>query len=352
MTHPYRRPAGAARSAFSLIELLTVIFIISLLIAILLPSLNAARNQAKRSSTAQLMKTLDAGLRLFQQDNEREFVRTNGYPPSFVHPRIQDKDGNDVFDADDGAEGRFPYVKSTGGFPRVYGAHFLAAMLVGADGLGFIQRRNVPRDLLGSPDEWYFPTDITADPIPRASTYVDATKVRLVKTGELLGRPPAGVQIDAPNVPVIVDTFDQPVLYYAANRSGSPRNMVEREHRSDSKYPDGPPYYFHQDNELFTGVPTGPGPEDFDPGWDFGNGGDHWIARAGDDLTAADIGDDENRNTFARYILDNNAYAALQRPDDKDPLRPANADSFLLISAGTDGLFGTSDDVNNLPARQ
>jgi hypothetical protein len=35
--------------------------------------------------------------------------------------------------------------------------------------------------------------------------------------------------------------------------------------------------------------------------------------------------------------------------DEKTPLRPVNAESFLLISPGVDGKYGTQDDVSNIP---
>ena len=44
------RGSGRFR-AFTLIELLTVMFIISLLIGLLIPALNAARNAAKKTAT-------------------------------------------------------------------------------------------------------------------------------------------------------------------------------------------------------------------------------------------------------------------------------------------------------------
>ena len=59
----------------------------------------------------------------------------------------------------------------------------------------------------------------------------------------------------------------------------------------------------------------------------------------------------ENRETFARYIIDRNMWTSLS-PDSNvsQPMRPVNADSFLLISAGPDGLYGTNDDVSNMAA--
>jgi len=32
------------------------------------------------------------------------------------------------------------------------------------------------------------------------------------------------------------------------------------------------------------------------------------------------------------------------------PLRPVNPDTYLLISPGADGLYGTPDDLSNMPA--
>ena len=64
----------------------------------------------------------------------------------------------------------------------------------------------------------------------------------------------------------------------------------------------------------------------------------------------------EKRRTFARYILDRSIVRKLQGKLDQEesiesatPLKPVNADTFLLISAGVDGLYGTADDVANFP---
>ncbi|MCH7591488.1 MAG: prepilin-type N-terminal cleavage/methylation domain-containing protein, partial [Planctomycetes bacterium] len=77
------------RPAFTLIELLTVVFIISLLIGLLIPSVNAARNAAKKAVTAKTLDSIKVGLEMFKNDNESAFKKTNGYPPSFAHPRIK-----------------------------------------------------------------------------------------------------------------------------------------------------------------------------------------------------------------------------------------------------------------------
>ena len=123
--------------AFSLVELLTVMFIISALIAILVPSLNAARNSAKKTSTMATLNALKAGLELFRGDNERQFARTNGYPTSFALPRMLDPSGHDIFGSHVGA---YPFVEIN---PVVTGAHWLVAMLMGADQKGYIQRKTV-----------------------------------------------------------------------------------------------------------------------------------------------------------------------------------------------------------------
>jgi hypothetical protein len=197
--------------------------------------------------------------------------------------------------------------------------------------------------------------------LERSNLYVDPNNVRTVRTINLRGRANSdfykGDRNDpVSNLVVIVDLFDQPLLYYAANTHGRDTNMVEEEREENNIYKGGgdqatgPPFYFHQDNVMFTGT-------DKKAGWNFG-GTDktHTIARAGAELTAPELvevdpdAEQSNRNTFAHYIVDRKLLKSFtSQTSKKTPLRPVNPDSFLLISAGVDGLYGTTDDPSNLP---
>ncbi|MCO6439243.1 MAG: prepilin-type N-terminal cleavage/methylation domain-containing protein [Phycisphaerae bacterium] len=351
-----------ARSGFSLVELLTVMFIIAVLIAILVPSLNAARNAAKKTSTSALLRTIGAGLEQFKTDNGREFSQTNGYPPSFAHPPIVD-DGKEIFTRKDALEGKFPFLDSS--FPRVYGAQWLPAMLVGVDGNGYISRQSVPkRDNLGSePWKWYTDDPLsTGKRLDRRPLYIDTSKVRMLATEKLPGRRNDKLFPDwdkMKELPVIVDAFDQPILYYAANRNGTPTNMVADEREEDNSYTGddqekGPAYYYHDDNHGFTG-------DEAEVGWLFGRN-PHPIAVAGEKYTADQLvtppPDDEPdpQKSFAGFIINRKQLVELRslyqdgKPvDPKTPLHPVNPDSYLLISAGADGEWGTNDDVTNFP---
>jgi prepilin-type N-terminal cleavage/methylation domain-containing protein len=350
------------RRGFSLVELLTVIFIIGLLIAILVPSLSAARNAAKKMTTAKEIDSVKVGLEMFKNENGPDFPQTNGYPPSFAHPPIREGDKKYDFQPE---LGEFPFLQDNSK-PAVTGAHWLPAMLMGVDKLGYIKKSSVPNkdDLRVKPNLWYTP-DPLADGksvLTRGGPYVDlAMPTR--KTKDLPGRanpnfPPPPFWDKIQELPVVVDAFDQPILYYAANSHGRTSNMVADIHPTDNNYPggpqqEGPPFYYHQDNAPFTGTGT----TDALRGWDFGNSGaKHTIALSGADHTAADLRDvdvPEKRETFARYIVDRKLYRDFENlqspPPPTTPLRPVNAESYLLISAGVDGRYGTNDDVSNLP---
>lgn len=75
-----RRATRAARRvrAFTLIEILVVVAIIALLVAILLPSLGKAREQARAASCMSNMRQLGMGFRFFADAN-------NGYYPDSYH---------------------------------------------------------------------------------------------------------------------------------------------------------------------------------------------------------------------------------------------------------------------------
>lgn len=349
-----RNPIG--RKAFTLIELLTVMFIIGVLIAILVPSLGSARNTAKKTKTQTQLKSIAVGLDMFKNSHERDFRQTNGYPPSYAHPPIPGY----TFDP---IEGEFPFLVQDP--PRAYGAHWLPAMLMGVDQGGYVKRSSVPKkdNLRTQPWRWYEPDPLsTGKPLERMDYYVDPDAVKTVRTRDLDGKPNLdffpgwGTDNSASSLPVMVDAFDQPILYYVASTNGQGKNLVAEERNKENVYvggvqEEGPAYYFHQDNAGFTG-------DREKPGWDFGNGA-HPLAESGEKLTAETISDPttpEVRNTFAWFVLDKKQEREFRDKrqegktiEAKTPLRASNPDQYLLISPGVDGLYGTLDDITNFP---
>src|SRR4051812_43277701 len=77
LTSPIRRPRLHAR-AFTLVELLVVIGIIAVLVAILLPALNAARRQAYTTKCASNMRQIALAILSYTVNNK------GSLPPALV----------------------------------------------------------------------------------------------------------------------------------------------------------------------------------------------------------------------------------------------------------------------------
>lgn len=74
---PYARPVRFARTGFTLIELLSVIAIIGVLAAILIPALGAVRNRARAAHSVSNLRQIHLGLSLFADENQDRFPRAS-----------------------------------------------------------------------------------------------------------------------------------------------------------------------------------------------------------------------------------------------------------------------------------
>lgn len=353
--HRHRLARRQPARAFTLVELMVVIGIISLLIAIALPAFSAARTAAKRASTEAMISTLSTGADMFHADS----ALGGAYPPS-VMTVVQPNPINNRQIA-------------------VCGANLLVWGLAGADLLG------TPgfRDLDGtSPEGDIFggwTNDMGSNPAqpqvnlyalsgtkpyhPRSGPYVDLSKVRLTKQ-----MAPNSLDFQVPagggylNSHAFLDAWDQPILYYKANPNAKyiadegSVNAVNAAVRSPVRYSRvdsavGKRYYAPSgiynlfDNAIITGGRTV-------SGMDFGAGRAHFSPdrnatnprpMLGNPTVSPTNSAFESQNppgSFVRHIF-NPSISAVATPH-----RP---DSFILLSAGADGLFGTADDVANFP---
>lgn len=76
----------STRSGFTLVELLVVIGIIALLISILLPSLNRARETANRVKCASNLKQIGQAILLYSNENRNAYPRSKYAPGATVTP--------------------------------------------------------------------------------------------------------------------------------------------------------------------------------------------------------------------------------------------------------------------------
>jgi prepilin-type N-terminal cleavage/methylation domain-containing protein len=326
------------RKAFTMAELLTVVVIIALLLGIILPSMTAVRTKAKETAQKAQLGIIAIGLEAFKQDY-------GDYPQSNYNNLAP---------------------------PATYsGPQKLAEALVGWDLMGFHPKTSWRADGYTATGPPYFVanpplTSMSYDPdrdrglntlSERKGPYIDVAAANAFKLSELynnfgpLSSNPLNTYVlcDVYHVRKLTDKAGKtvfagsPILYYKANTLNktidanyATTNVVLPQTYSDRIYD----YY---DNYLITSSYKLTV---------YGDGGQQL-------LHPLDYIDKGNEHTV--FYGDQTRYNPVKAPgyagsgigygirDTKigNPVRPYNPDSYILISAGRDGLYGTADDIHN-----
>ncbi|HKQ48511.1 MAG TPA: type II secretion system protein [Phycisphaerae bacterium] len=329
------------RTAFTLIELLTVMAIITLLIGILTPALSAARNRAKATTIRAQLNAMEAGLELFSApDAEGQFPPSN----AVLYANDINNPGNSPGSVTDWEVG------STA-TNILQGAHLLVDALVGRDFLGYD-----PKPTNGVVyDRWkntndrrqpYIPVDgvdVTSDQKPPEDGF--GTLQSATVNGVTFEPQPliTGSGSEQLLCRVFRDKFGFPILYYRASLTKNQNTPIIT--AGNGTPPPGANYgngvYDGMDNAGFTSYDATPPPASA-----------HRINDAHLDfpIPAGNYGSVLN-NRFAEYIrsIRSSTYDTTN-PDLILKPRPVKSDRFILLSAGQDGIYGTLDDIANFAA--
>jgi prepilin-type N-terminal cleavage/methylation domain-containing protein len=303
---------------FTLLEMLTAMAIIAVMIGLLIPAIGKIQTMAQTVKQKAQFNAIEVALEAFRSDSGY-----NDYPPSsYTRDSGQASFGTDGY----------------------CGAQKLAEAIVGLDGFGFHPKSQWRSDGMADVDGDTIPELIydvvngirgsatgttvqsAADNLKaRKGPYLELEKANAVKLSNMYPYPSVNGEISEAlaDTFVLCDMFGQvknkatgkrtgmPILYFRANTSNTlfkPSNLtlIPFDTSQDAVYNINENYPF-----LSYWAP-------------WGSGVSHLMT---------------DRNIF---------YQRIANPNFTSPQRPYRNDSFILLSAGPDGLYGTSDDVYNV----
>lgn len=341
-----------SRPAFTLVELLTVIFIISLLISILVPAIGKVREKAKVVATQSLLSTqIGTGLETFKADGKFG----GAYPPS--RPDTLDRSGNPDMRVGNPYRNNVLTPALNDQYFEITGAGLLVWALSGADQLGTagfqkpsgsgsqywgLDTHNDPQS--GNRPAGLYNVRNNVPTYARGGPYVDNSRLKVTTWGAR-GNGVGSFDVEAElkaggnttpvrRYPMYLDAFGYPILYWKADSAGDLIADYERSGGgggSDPLNAQGRGVYHYIDNAALV---------------DNNNNQTVLQLRKGAGRHKLDFDTRANRPvnqqfapaTFQSYVKDRSVTAKHH---------PFKADSYLLVSAGPDGIYGSADDIAN-----
>jgi len=276
------------KTAFTIVELLTVMSIIVILISLLLPALNAAKRFSRVVLQKNQFRNIGSGLQIYESDFDE-------YPDS------------DALDADGVA---------------YCGAMKLAEVMAGQDGLAFHLDSRLTNDGQDAGGTLLYPPNPSIDNLRSRKEYLERRDIQICSLDDLYASP--GTFSRTGEIALLCDVFrsvrnlttgrkmGMPVLYYRADTSRMSHDANDPTNTDN--------IYNYEDNHTFLGMgvpPSGPAT--------------HPLYAGG--------------TVAGQVFYENTLNKALE--EESGISRPYNKDSYILISAGWDGIYGTRDDVYN-----
>ncbi len=288
------------KCGFTLVELLTTLAVIGVLLGLLIPALNQVSKTATKIKQKAQFYAIGTALEAFRNDY-------GDYPPSEFKMDIN---------------------------PFATASHHLAEALIGRDGLGFHSRSQFQSDGLADLDG-----DGTDDDLYEAAGYTTSGGILVTQQDNLAARRGPYLELESANAVKLGDIAPSSTLnkdayvlvdMYKINKNAATGKEV------------GMPILYYKANKMNIG-------NDPDPTASLS-----WTTNTyclGDSFCMG-LGFIEKNWGNGLFTNDANAnasifYNAIKNPNFTSPPRPYRAESFILHSAGPDGLYGTMDDIFN-----